>query len=130
MLQQLIRQLCSATPRKSILRWIIVSGLFALSTFLNEHFELVKALGFSPKTEALIKLSGLYLYMLLTSYQFQKQKTYEIPILFTKAPDLDNSLTTPCLDAPEGTGSDEVGNKSPELESKSDTQHTERDTID
>ena len=74
MLDKLIENLSNATPKASVIRWLCISILFALSTFLNEHFELIENIGIKPSQLALIKLIGLYLYMLLTSYQFQQQK--------------------------------------------------------
>lgn len=74
MFKLIIQKLSNETPRTSVIRWLSISLLFAISTFLNEHFELIENIGIKPSYLSLIKLLGLYLYMLITTYQFQKQK--------------------------------------------------------
>jgi hypothetical protein len=68
------KKIASATPYKNVVLWALYSIVYALLILINEHFELIEALGLSPRTLSIIKVSGVYLYIAITTYQFHKQK--------------------------------------------------------
>jgi Ca2+/Na+ antiporter len=74
---KLVEKLSNATPRKSILRWLIITLLYGFSIIVNDHFDLVTALGLPQRIEAVIRLCGVYLYIVLTTYFFHKTKEDE-----------------------------------------------------
>jgi hypothetical protein len=73
----LIEKLSNATPRKSILQWIIITLLYGFAMIVNDHFDLVTALGLPERFEAAIRLCGVYLYIVLTAISFFKTKKDE-----------------------------------------------------
>lgn len=62
------------TPQKNTVIWKIGTAIFLLSMFINESFAVIDALGFSEKTENLIKTIGAFVYTLMTFYNFHKSK--------------------------------------------------------
>jgi hypothetical protein len=69
-----LKKLANATPYTNVRQWAIWSAVYALLLLLNEHFELIEALGFSAQTLSVIKLLGVYLYMSFSTYHFYQQK--------------------------------------------------------
>jgi len=68
----LIRRLTAATPRIYVWRWVLMTALYSCSLLINEHFELIAALGFTLRQQAMIRIAGVMLYIFLTTYSFQK----------------------------------------------------------
>lgn len=74
----LLDKLAKATPRKNILQWVVMTLLYGFAIIVNDHFDLVQALGLPERPEAVVRLCGVYLYIFLTAYSFQKTKDDEI----------------------------------------------------
>lgn len=60
------------TPRENTRFWKISTIIFLLSIFINENFALICELGFSEKTESVIKSFGAFIYAAVTFYNFHK----------------------------------------------------------
>lgn len=56
-----------------MLPWVFGTIAYTLILFINQHFALIELLGFSPKTESIIKIIGVLGYMLFTAFNVQKQ---------------------------------------------------------
>lgn len=67
-----IRRLSAATPKKYVWRWLFHTALYSCCILINEHFELIAAMGLSPYIQAAIRMAGTMLYIFLTTYSFQK----------------------------------------------------------
>lgn len=67
-----IRRLTAATPKKYVWRWLFHTVLYGCCILINEHYELIEAMGFSPYMQAAIRVAGTVIYMFLTTYSFQK----------------------------------------------------------
>ncbi len=72
-----IYRLTAATPRTHVWRWVFMTALYGCSLLINEHFELIAALGFTLRQQALIRIAGVMLYIFLTTYSFQKTNNDE-----------------------------------------------------
>lgn len=70
-------RLTAATPRTHVWRWVFITALYSCSLLINEHFELIAALGFTLRQQALIRIAGVMLYIFLTTYSFQKTNNDE-----------------------------------------------------
>lgn len=65
--------------RFKMLPWVVGSIAYTLILFINQHFALIELLGFSTKTESIIKIVGVLGYMLFTAFNVHKDPTYETP---------------------------------------------------
>lgn len=74
-MNKLVRRLAAATPAGSVLQWIFITMLYGVGILVNEHFDLIQSLGLDAQTEAFVRLMGAYLYIVLTTLQFQRTKT-------------------------------------------------------
>lgn len=74
MFYHFFKKIANATPYKNVVLWGLMTALYSLIILINEHFDLISALGFSPKVLAHIKLLGVYAYIFMTTYQFYKEK--------------------------------------------------------
>lgn len=68
------KKISNATPYKNVVFWGLITALYSLIILVNEHFDLVSALGFSDKALAHIKVWGVYAYIFITTYHFYKEK--------------------------------------------------------
>lgn len=68
----IIRRLTEATPKPYVWRWLLHTALYSCCILVNEHFELIEAMGFSPYIQTVIRIAGTMIYILLTTYSFQK----------------------------------------------------------
>jgi hypothetical protein len=73
----LIDKLARATPRKNILQWVFITMIYGFAIIVNDHFDLVRAIGLPKQSEAVVRLCGVYLYIVLTAYSFHKTKKDE-----------------------------------------------------
>jgi hypothetical protein len=73
-MKKLTDRLSRATPPAIVRQWLLLSLLYAFATLASEHFELIASIGLSAKQEAIIRLAGLYCYILITTFQFQRTK--------------------------------------------------------
>ena len=73
----LIENLSKATPKKNILYWILLSGLYGFAIIANDHYDLIASLGLPAKSEAVIRLCGVSLYICITTFHFQKTTKHE-----------------------------------------------------
>lgn len=60
------------TPKRNTLLWKIGSFVYALVILLNENFSMVAALGLEARTEASIKIAGVFIYFLFTYFNFKQ----------------------------------------------------------
>lgn len=65
-------KLNQATPKKNTVLWQIGSFLYALVILLNENFSMIAGLGLEAKTEASIKIAGVFIYFLFTYFNFKQ----------------------------------------------------------
>ena len=101
---QLIEQLSKATPRKHVIRWIALTLLYGFAIIVNDHFDLIASLGLPGRYEAVVRLCGVYLYIILTAFQFQKTRNHEkYPRHHKVAPDLADHDQHNNVPAPSGT---------------------------
>ncbi len=82
----LLQRLAAATPKINVAKWLACTMLYALVIILNDHFHLVAALGMPAKEEAILRLIGAYLYIIITIYHFQKRKPNENTLSHTQKP--------------------------------------------
>ena len=113
-------RLTAATPRKYVGRWLFVTALYSCCILINEHFELIAALGLSQAIQAVIRLMGALVYIFLTTYSFQKTNddTYTEPFQIPHDLAADNS-TGPALTGTPG-GDDAQGDNTGKPQSTPD----------
>lgn len=66
----MIKRLTDKTPKKPTLIWLLMTMLYVLSIIINEHFELLEAFQFSNETISIIKIIGVFGYILTTVTNF------------------------------------------------------------
>ncbi|PZF71566.1 hypothetical protein DN068_15945 [Taibaiella soli] len=116
---KLVERLSNATPRISIRRWLIITLVYGFAIIVNDHFDMVRALGLPERIEAAIRLCGVYLYIVLTAYSFHKTKEDEINTDNTQvAPDMAHHDKCDRVPATAGIKGDAQGNGSNEPQSE------------
>lgn len=125
----LIEKLAKATPRKSIMEWLCMTFCYASVIVVNDHFELIRALGLPERIEATIRLIGVYLYIILTAYSFHKTQKNETNTYHNKvATDMANLDKPDRISSAQGTQVHAQGNRPDEPQSKFADTGSEQDT--
>lgn len=70
----MIEELEKPTPQKNVISWIITTILYAFVIIVNEQFDLIESIGLSDHVEAVIRVIGAFLYIILTTLNFSKTK--------------------------------------------------------
>lgn len=60
------------TPKRNTLLWKIGTFFYGLIALLNENFSVIAGFGLEPKTEAIIKIAGIFIYFLFTYFNFKQ----------------------------------------------------------
>lgn len=67
-----MKKLNQPTPPFYTFLWKLGSFVYGLIIILNENFVAIQGLGFSEKTESMIKIAGAVLYFLFTFFNFNQ----------------------------------------------------------
>lgn len=72
---KLMERLAAATPKTSVLCWLFITAIYSFAIVVNDHFDLITAIGLPEQATAIIRLLGVQLYIFLTAYSFHKTNT-------------------------------------------------------
>ena len=75
---KLIENLKERTPKPNIIFWILSTIIYIICIIINEYFDLINnVFNFSEKTENIIRLIGITIYVTITTFNFNKKETDE-----------------------------------------------------
>ena len=75
---KLIENLKERTPKPNIIFWILSTIIYIICIIINEYFDLINnVFNFSEKTENIIRLIGITIYVTITTFNFNKKEPDE-----------------------------------------------------